>query len=635
MTGVLGLASAQQGESGSAASQLPSFLFILGDDIGWSDFRYNNGTVNSPNIDAWAKADGSVLMQDFHSGGTVCAPTRATVLTGRNHFRDCVDAVFDCSDMTECVPNFEFAPKRTFTIADAARKADKGYKSWFGGKWHLGSLYNDSEKYGGITSSPLTHGFDFMHTTVEVAPTATTNCHCRDDWSENCENGHYQVLPHCHPGCCFNYWWQDDQSPHGVTNLTDPVGVDDSAYLADSFISFLEARAGRPFLAQISFHNCHIPYIGSPAERAKCSSNETCRPPDEGAQPYTEDELDFYACLNEFDGSIGRVLDALKRLGYYDNTLVWWSGSDNGPEENCFPDGYCKGTVHRPKQGPGSAGVLRGRKRDVWEGGHRVPGLISWPAVVKGPARTTWGTVVSTDFLATVMDVLDVERPAEQANWAFDGKSVMPILRGEQWPARGVGWMFNQPVATAANGYAFRYGKWKLSVGGISCNQTDCKQPQLYDLEADIGEHNDLSSKHPDILAAITANFSTWFDSIHNSMANESKCRTQEYSVERTPLPTEFARSAECTFVERTTLPGPSLASGHVASMEACCGACLAHKGCAASEFRKATAMHPSWDGRSTGGTCDLKAAVKINENQGSRTFVCINENRGAADEVA
>ena len=67
-------------------------------------------------------------MQDLHSGGTVCSPTRATVLTGRNHFRDCVDYVFGCSDMTECVPDFEFAPSRTFTVGDAVRAAGEDYE---------------------------------------------------------------------------------------------------------------------------------------------------------------------------------------------------------------------------------------------------------------------------------------------------------------------------------------------------------------------------------------------------------------------------------------------------------------------------------------------------------------------------
>ena len=117
------------------SAKTPSFLFILGDDIGWADFGYNNGTAHSPNIDAWTKADGSIIMQDHHTGGTVCSPSRATVLTGRNHFRDCVDYVYGCSDMTECVPSFNFAPEHTFTIAHAAREADKGYHSWFGGKW--------------------------------------------------------------------------------------------------------------------------------------------------------------------------------------------------------------------------------------------------------------------------------------------------------------------------------------------------------------------------------------------------------------------------------------------------------------------------------------------------------------------
>ena len=101
----------------------------------WADFHYNNGTAKTPNIVEWTQTPGTVLMQDFHSGGTVCSPTRATVLTGRNHFRDCVNYVYGCYDMTECVPSFNFAPNRTFTIGDAARAANADYQSWFGGKW--------------------------------------------------------------------------------------------------------------------------------------------------------------------------------------------------------------------------------------------------------------------------------------------------------------------------------------------------------------------------------------------------------------------------------------------------------------------------------------------------------------------
>ena len=100
-----------------------------------------------------------------YDAGTVCSPTRATILTGRTHFRDCVDYVYDCSDPSECDPSFPFAPRGTFTLADAMRAA--GGRSFFGGKWHLGAFLNDSA----YQSSPLTHGFDAMHATLEVAST--------------------------------------------------------------------------------------------------------------------------------------------------------------------------------------------------------------------------------------------------------------------------------------------------------------------------------------------------------------------------------------------------------------------------------------------------------------------------------
>eukprot|EP01051_Picozoa_sp_SAG22_P006223 SAG22_NODE_400_length_11089_cov_6.934668_8_plen_357_part_00 len=126
------LLAASRQAAGAAVDPAPSFLFILGDDIGWADFSYNNGTAASPHVKAWTEAPGTVVMQDFHSGGTVCSPTRATVLTGRNHFRDCVDYVYGCSDMTECVPGFNFAPQKTFTVPMACRDSNKNYKSWFG-----------------------------------------------------------------------------------------------------------------------------------------------------------------------------------------------------------------------------------------------------------------------------------------------------------------------------------------------------------------------------------------------------------------------------------------------------------------------------------------------------------------------
>ena len=446
----------------AARGATPSVLVLFGDDIGWADFRYNNGTAVTPNLSAWAQTQGSLTLQDFHTGGTVCSPTRATVLTGRQHMRDCVDYVYDCSDMTECVPDMDFAPNHTFTIAQAARAANSNISTWFGGKWHLGSFYNDSEALGGVTSSPLSHGFQHMYATVEVAPTATLNCQCNSSWQANCNYGHYGKMTHCTgsqgpdplaaPGCCFNYWSESASSSHGVTNYSLPTPDDDAAHLAAQFVAYLEGLGGAPFLAQVSFHNCHIPFVGTSARVAACnaSGGGECAPPLPGAAPYNFQELDFYACLNELDNAVGIVLAALRRLDYYDNTLTYFS-VDNGPEVNCPPEGRCgsgstgripPGTLHRPAcGGAGSAGPLRGRKRDVWEGGHRVPAIVSWPAVVRGPPREVWDFVGTVDILPTVMEVLGVARPPTQQGWALDGVSMLPTLRGEVPAERGMGWM--------------------------------------------------------------------------------------------------------------------------------------------------------------------------------------------------
>eukprot|EP00656_Telonema_subtile_P006886 TRINITY_DN13205_c0_g1_i3.p1 TRINITY_DN13205_c0_g1~~TRINITY_DN13205_c0_g1_i3.p1 ORF type:complete len:274 (-),score=53.03 TRINITY_DN13205_c0_g1_i3:101-922(-) len=249
--------------------------------------------------------------------------------------------------------------------------------------------------------------------------------------------------------------------------------------------------------------------------------------------------------------------------------------------------------------------------RDRWEGGHRVPGIISWPAVVKGSeARVNWDPVVTMDFLATVMDVLDVDRPAEQQNWHFDGVSVLPILKGETPPPRGVGWMFDSPTKSASNGYAFRYGKWKYVAGGKSCDAKkatfDCSKPQLYDMSVDFAENHDLASQQPEILAAIAANFSIWYDSIHDSIVNESKCSNGPAPAPG-PFPVDPTPSTKCDFLVGKALIGTDISKGSVESREACCGACIVTAGCVASDYVEASRMRPTWEGITTGGTCHLK----------------------------
>lgn len=280
--------------------------------------------------------------------------------------------------------------------------------------------------------------------------------------------------------------------------------------------------------------------------------------------------------MNELDASVGRVLDVLDEQGYYEKAMIWFT-TDNGPEKNC-DDGLCDESHFL--SGPGDAGQLRGRKRDIWEGGHRVPGIISWPSVVKGPARESWDLVITSDFLATVMEVLDVDRPKEQQDWGFDGVSAMPTLRGEARPDRGMGWLFN---GFPSHNKGYVYGKWKYVSGSKSCKKA-CQHELLYDLKADLGERNDLSEKYPDVLEAIRANFSIWYASVAKSRSDESVC--DDIPTPPTPAPTPLPPSSECDWYNNTGLSGGDMAKLASTSKEDCCAACRGTVGCVAACHR-------------------------------------------------
>ena len=166
------------------------------------------------------------------------------------------------------------------------------------------------------------------------------------------------------------------------------------------------------------------------------------------------------------------------------------------------------------------------------------------------------------------------------------------------------------PDADSRNGYAFRYGKWKYVVGGISCDAAhatfNCSAPQLYDMDVDWAETTDLAAAQPAVLTQIAANFSRWHASVLFSRANESQCAPPPPGPP-TPFPPHPAPSQNCTLTRHAALNGDDMALGSVASVDECCGACHATPGCAAADYRAATAMHPTFAGSATGGTCHLK----------------------------
>ena len=144
------------------------------------------------------------------------------------------------------------------------------------------------------------------------------------------------------------------------------------------------------------------------------------------------------------------------------------------------------------------------------------------------------------DFLPTIMEVLGVNRPPEQQSWAMDGRSILSLLQSprqfrwnetEDGP-RSIGLGYYDPKLTIANGYGYRYGKWKYVEGSVSCTVSDCRKPMLFDLDTDPGERRDLSQEHPEILGDLQAKFLDWHASVVHSRTHESRCETtQELSL--------------------------------------------------------------------------------------------------------
>ena len=160
--------------------------------------------------------------------------------------------------------------------------------------------------------------------------------------------------------------------------------------------------------------------------------------------------------------------------------------------------------------------------------------IVSFPTLVKENA-VSWETVVTMDFLPTIMELLQVDRPSEQQSWAMDGRSIVPLLKSpstfrwnetERGP-RSIGIAFGSPNLNPNNGWGYRYGPWKLVQGSTSCRQDDCRQPQLFHLETDLGERKDVSKEHPDILKDLQEKFQGWHESVLKSRREESKCRSR------------------------------------------------------------------------------------------------------------
>lgn len=454
-------------------SDRPNVILIMFDDLGYGDVGYQGSEhAQTPHIDEMAA--NALVFERFYAQAPVCSPTRGSALTGRHPFRY---GVF--------FANVGHLPAHEPNLAELLR--DHGYRTGMFGKWHLGTLTtevrdanrgrpgNDSH-----FAPPWLRGFDTCFATESKVPTFDPMVRPRD-FDNHPGNLQHWWDPVTDPGQRMAYgtrYWDESGE-----EITEDLEGPNARVIMDRAIPFIEEAVGEgePFFAVIWLHEPHWPVVAGPDDTGPFGH-------------LSKFEQHYFGCIRAADGQIGRLRRELRRLGVADDTMVWLT-SDNGPEG-------------RPDQ-PGSAGPLRGRKRELYEGGVRVPGLLEWPRRIPR-ARATAMPAVTTDYLPTIADLLGIELPDELP---FDGVSLMPLINeDDDERPRPIPFQSAGRVALVDNRY-------KLIHNGPG--RTFAEPPfawELYDLVEDPGERNDLAAELPDTVEAMAAQLDAWNQSLRECL---------------------------------------------------------------------------------------------------------------------
>ena len=464
-----------------AANQPPNVVILYADDMGVADVSYGDekARIQTPNIDRLARQ--GMTFTDGHSSSGICTPSRFAMLTGQHHWRRFhgIVGAFGGTVFKD----------GEFTIAKMFR--EKGYRTGCFGKWHLGWDF-DAIRKPGVTKKdwpkpesydwtrrfpggPLERGFDhyFGDGTINFPP------YC---WIEG---DRFLTIPtkpviksqplagagSFRPGPMAESW-----NPYDILPTITGKTVE--------WIS--KQKKDQPFFAYLAFNSPHYPIVPNQEFHGRSKAG-------------------YYGdFVIETDAMVGKVLDALKKHGFADDTMVIFS-ADNGPENAAFQ--------RLEEFDQWSSGKFRGVKRDIYEGGHRVPFIVRWPGKVKAGAVSD-ETVSQVDLAATFANMVGYRLGKDEA---IDSYNLLPALKGEGYP---------RPLRTAtvqntsANKFALRQGDWVLIDAPSGSAKKESKSylqrfgleaygkghpGLLFNLKNDPRQSRNLYAKHPEKVKAMRA----------------------------------------------------------------------------------------------------------------------------------
>lgn len=461
----------------------PNIIYILADDMGYGDVRRLNPDCGfpTPNLDRIARE--GITFTDAHSSSSVCTPSRYSILTGRYCWRTYLRAGVLHGASNALIENDRA------TVASLL--AGAGYRTACIGKWHLGWDWAaspgwenriDAETHTGedgrmdwidysepIKNGPRSRGFDYFYgisASLDMPPYV---------YVENDVPDTERLVWQGRDGLCRPGRRQESLEWNNVLpNLTDRA------------VSYIEPQSDdTPFFLYFPLTAPHTPI--APTDEFKGRSR-----------------MNAYAdfCM-EVDHRVGQILTALDRTGLAENTLVVFT-TDNGA--SCGPSG-CE--MLESRFGHYCSHIYRGYKSDIWDGGHRLPFLVRWPAVVEEGSSCDQRIGIF-DLLATAAEIADQELPD---NAGEDSVSFLPALRGDTIDESQREGLVHHSIRGM---FAIRKSRWKLcrcpGSGGWGNNDFNDEQArerglpeiQLYDMAADPGERENLAAERPDVVAELT-----------------------------------------------------------------------------------------------------------------------------------
>ncbi len=440
----------KQKEEKVPAANRPNIIYILADDLGYGDFGcYGQQMIQTPNIDRLARE--GMLFTQHYAGCTVSAPSRSSLMTGQHTGHTPIRG------NKEHKPEGQYPlPENTYTIAKMLKAG--GYTTGCFGKWGLG--------YPGSEGAPEKQGFD-------------------EFFGYNCQRLAHNYYPY--------YLWHNQDTVWLKGNEGTQKGDYAQDIIHAEAVKFIRENKSKPFFALLTYVLPHAELVNPEDSIAAIYHQKFPENPYKGIDDgpdyknggygsTSHPKADFAAMISRFDAYVGDVVALLKEMGMDKNTIIMVT-SDNGPhrEGGADPDFF------------DSYGPLRGVKRDLYEGGIRVPFIAWYPEKIKAGS--------TSDHISAFWDVMPTlaELTGTKAAENTDGISFLPVLYGKNNPKQHeyLYWEFHEPGGKLA----VRKGNWKAV--RLNVTKPDLIRTELYDLSKDIHEDNDLSAQYPELVAEL------------------------------------------------------------------------------------------------------------------------------------